>query len=532
MRKSLLLLGALALIPACPGTPTISAPPPINLPVEPGEVLIVDLNPQARSQLEAAMKEGIALVTYDPSGKGDALHILDCNVDGKYGFIGTTKQERLIKMDNGNDTALNVPFSALALNAKLGGDFFNKNTLDVAVDLVGIRKTTLASLTKDDLPQSSDCAQATHFIKSTTVGAFAVATTSKQDMKVNAEIWLLAANHENHNDTDMSDKEGDTNVCGHAKASDNDALDGCGAPVYARLERIRPTGTKLKPLPKPPEVDVDDEPCPTEMNGNVSVQRVRSVRKDAQGKFYPAACTSDTKQLHVCLMGDRVDCEAQCNVGEPNSCGKLGYMWQYGINVAKSPSAAHPLYDKACTGGAQFGCAGLGVLLAQNGDYSGARDYFVTACDAGNARGCQSLGALFFNGQGVDKDVPHAMELFKRACAGGAAEACADAGAAIASNTGTNADYALAAAFLKQGCDGNVPEACGMLGAMYVKGYGSLGQDQQQGLVFLDRGCNLGNKDACTMAGNVRTGKDPDQGTSSAPPASSSTPAPAPTGGW
>ena len=491
-------------IPSCNcGKPAAFPPLPQELPVEPGEVLVVDLKPQTRTTLEASMKTGIVFVKYDRQNQTAGLTILDCQVDGTYGFIATTKRERTIKLDSGNDTAANLPFSALAINAKLGAEFFWKNTLDIAVEMVGLRKTTLSGVSRDMLPHQGDCADATHFVKSTTIGAFAVATTAKDESKMNAEIWLLAASHENHNSTDLADKDGDTGACNRARASDAEPIDGCGAPVFAKLEKISDAGNGAAPAPAPATmaVQLDDASC--------SQGFVRLMVKDTGGAYRQGSCSSDASKTHICATGDLTDCSKQCNdYGEPESCGRLGFMWQYGVHVAASIETAAPLYEKGCSGGAQSACAGVGVIAYGKKDYATALARFQTACDAGNARGCQTLGTLYQNGEGVATDPKRAFDLFARACSGGDPNGCFDEGWTYVKDAVASSAQ-LAAPLFRQACDGGVAEGCGMLGQFLVKGAIGSAPDQTRGLVLLDRACHGGHQAACAMAVDVRAAVDP-----------------------
>ncbi|UOR88637.1 tetratricopeptide repeat protein [Helicobacter pylori] len=45
----------------------------------------------------------------------------------------------------------------------------------------------------------------------------------------------------------------------------------------------------------------------------------------------------------------------------------------------------------------------LGMLSYDKQDFSKARKYFERACGLNNGRGCNGLGALYYNGEGVEK---------------------------------------------------------------------------------------------------------------------------------
>ena len=76
--------------------------------------------------------------------------------------------------------------------------------------------------------------------------------------------------------------------------------------------------------------------------------------------------------------------------------------------------AFEPL-KKACDSDIADGCRMLGALYADGDgvekDFSKAAELFKKACDGGNMRGCNGLGVMYANGNGVGKDQQKAVEL-------------------------------------------------------------------------------------------------------------------------
>ncbi|GAA6873265.1 hypothetical protein HpHNI6_12680 [Helicobacter pylori] len=66
----------------------------------------------------------------------------------------------------------------------------------------------------------------------------------------------------------------------------------------------------------------------------------------------------------------------------------------------------------------------LGMLSYDKQDFSKARKYFEKACDLNNGRGCKNLGVLYYNGQGVEKDLTKATYFYSKACKLGYKKAC------------------------------------------------------------------------------------------------------------
>src|SRR5215213_7364447 len=68
--------------------------------------LIVDWNPEERGDLEVAMKQGVAVVHYDCK----SVKLLpDCHVEGGYSFLGITKKEQVISIENADQAQANLP---------------------------------------------------------------------------------------------------------------------------------------------------------------------------------------------------------------------------------------------------------------------------------------------------------------------------------------------------------------------------------------------------------------------------------------
>ena len=65
-----------------------------------------------------------------------------------------------------------------------------------------------------------------------------------------------------------------------------------------------------------------------------------------------------------------------------------------------------------------------GRAFYNNKEYDKAFESFKKACDSDIADGCRMLGALYANGNGVEKDFGKAAELLKKACDGGEMHGC------------------------------------------------------------------------------------------------------------
>jgi TPR repeat protein len=167
-------------------------------------------------------------------------------------------------------------------------------------------------------------------------------------------------------------------------------------------------------------------------------------------------------------------------------------------------SQAAQLFQKACDGGERKGCNTLG-LMYYNGeglpkDLNRAKDLYKRACDAGGSGGCLNLGLLYFRGEDLPKDLDRAAALFKRACDAGGAPGCNNLGLMYHDGEGVAKDLSRAADLYKRACDAGGSAGCTNLGAMYVRGE-NVPQDPVRAADLFKRGCDQGNAAGCNHLG-------------------------------
>jgi TPR repeat protein len=167
-------------------------------------------------------------------------------------------------------------------------------------------------------------------------------------------------------------------------------------------------------------------------------------------------------------------------------------------------SQAAQLFQKACDGGERKGCNTLG-LMYYNGegvpkDLNRAKDLYKRACDAGGSGGCLNLGLLYFRGEDLPKDLNRAAALFKRACDAGGAPGCNNLGLMYHDGEGVAKDLSRAADLYKRACDAGGSAGCTNLGVMYVRGE-NVPQDPGRAAGLFQRGCDQGNAAGCNHLG-------------------------------
>ena len=475
--------------------------------------LIVDWKQEQRADLEVAMRKGVAVVHYDCN----SFKILtDCHPPGKYEFVGVTKKEQIISLTSADEAKANLPFSG----GSIGGGISTGTSLDIALEMIGKQSSPNAIFLRDELPPppANVCDGATHIVRSATVGAFAMKTGTAGQVKTAASLFGVGADASSASSKSVANKDGDTESCNGADPDAPTPPKGCRAALRIQLLPIvdgakqpdsvakqtkEETGKKndKPPEPKPPA----DISCP---EGLVA----------SQGK-----CTVATANVaHECKYGDAKDCDAQCNAGDLASCAKLGFMHSDMEGHARyDETKALALFQKACSGGNDAGCSGLGGAY-EDGEgvpenVVKAAQLYLQSCRGGYADACDNLGDLFDRGAGVPNDRQKGFALHVRACNMASSQACTTLGEMYEKGKDVPKNLATAIGYYGMACDAGEAANCGDLGDRYMTGEGGFQIDKPMGTRFYLRACNLGYSSSCgELAKAYETGsgvaKDPRQG--------------------
>jgi TPR repeat protein len=424
-----------------------------------GKPLIVDLKGEERGDFETAMKEGITVVAYDC----DKLKLVDgCSVAGSYGFLGFSPKEELVRLENGDELKANLPVSAGIISAKLSAEMERGMTLDIAMMMIGKRRTTRKSTRRSELVEdrAGACKGATHFVRGATIGAFAMDTGSRAKTRAAAELLgiphlgSVGASGGSSANRLESRRDGQVEDCKQASPDASSAPARCSALLRLELTRIDPTTEPAsaaeahRGAPALAHDDEDRDACPA---GFVT----------SAGKCAPASSSI----VHRCAPNDVKDCEEQCAKGDAASCGRFGAILSLGKGVSVDMPRAATFFKKACEGGWMAGCG--------------------------------SLGALQVFGDGVPKSPELGLPLLQKACDAGAAPFCSFVGIQYTIGRHVPKDSAKAIPFLKRGCDGGVADSCVFLGDAYLHGDGGLARDLVKGAQMERRACEGGHGLGC-----------------------------------
>lgn len=239
--------------------------------------------------------------------------------------------------------------------------------------------------------------------------------------------------------------------------------------------------------------------------------------------------------------------ETRCEGGDAAACAAIAESFFYGRDGRALDRARSLEYSKrACDGGAAQGCTLLG-LHHQDGlgtawDPAAAIAAYTRGCAAGNGTSCYNLGSMYSGGHGVVADARRAEALiaeaqvkWKAACDGSEPRWCTNAAFGLGKDqaaerlrlnqracdhgvlvgcTGvargrreTGAiDAAAELAELEALCQRDEPSACSFAAAIRIAGPAEL-RDEVKGVAAANRGCDLGDGDACMVGAEHSAGK-------------------------
>jgi uncharacterized protein len=426
------------------------------------EPLVVDWKPEQRRELELAMKDGVAVVAY--SCKGIRL-MNECKLEGKYGYIGMMPKEQVLQLKSSDELVANLPLTG----SKVGAGLDLGSSLKVTMIMVGKRRSTWSGPTSADL--KGECAGATHYVRGSTVGAFALVASTQGAPSAGKQI---------------KNRSGDPAECEKASPDADSPAAQCGAPLRLVLAPIFPQAAGEAEVRSPTSAEVPAA-CPAGF--------VESGGKCTK----PEAVTA-----FQCRAGDADGCKQQCDSGHAGSCRELAELLARGLAPAKAAAPARKACDageaRGCTVLAELNRSGTGVIK----DDGAANELFATACAGGDGAGCTALGKSVASG-----DAARALSLFEKGCAGGDVAGCAAAGAEHLGSgaPGAKRDAVKARDALARACDGGDGPSCASLGVLYDAGDAQLPKQPTMAEMLLRRGCMHGSFEACTGLGMALASK-------------------------
>jgi len=491
---------------ACTGEPKYAKP------------LIVDLDPDTRVDLEAAMKKGLIVVSYDCA----SLRVLTgCKLpDAAYEYAGVSRKEQVVQIKNADDLSVNLPLSS----AKLSGELKSGRTVDLALVLVGRSSTTVGKVDRDDLVGS--CDGATHYVQNATLGAFSMQTGSIGKVAAVAEMFDRGGSASSASERKAMNSDGSLDECRTSNPDAETPPGECRAPL--RVELV-PIVAQIEAAKKSDKKDGDKK------DEKKEAEAVQNPCPPGYA-FIEGLCTKAVEKAYVCNPKDEGECKAQCDKGSGESCYNYGRLIArkqgsdaaasyykkacdaevadgcglYGWHIAPDTDApdvqtksraAIGVLVKACQMGSAIGCEYAGDILTEP-DYkvldekAGAKAY-DRGCSLGRGMTCWSLAQMHFKGKGVEQDTNKGISLLNKACQSGNADECNDL-AIVFTKGQYNAPKNLEIAFRanKRACELDV-DYC----IEAVKTAASMDR-KKEAFDFAVKSCNGQDWEGCTLLGN------------------------------
>ena len=435
--------------------------------VERHDLLVIDWTPEARGDLEVAMKEGLAVVSYDCK----SVKLVHCTPEGSYGFIGTTRRDKKLEMNTADEIGANLPTGGLTWLTELGAKVGRESALAAQLVMVGKRSFAAKRVGPEAL---AGCSGATHYVRAAWLGAFAVAAGSKAEIGATATLFAKGAKAESKSSTKITAQDGEVEACAKSTPDAKAPPDQCGAIIRVELE---PVGA---PALEGAAADL-------------------VVAKCAQGFAMSDGKCVRLDKPHQCKPGDAKDCTSQCDAGDAASCATLAVMHREGAGVAKDLAKAAELGKRACDKDVMVGCrvvAGATLDGGKKKERAAALELLVRACNAGDGAGCVELGVARL---GDPKTAGDSQYAFRRACyGGGEIEGCVWLGTLYSEGKGgLTANPKLAVPFFEKGCKGGSAKACDALGDLLAKGGKGVPKDAVRAKALFAKACEGGHEPAC-----------------------------------
>jgi uncharacterized protein len=197
---------------------------------------------------------------------------------------------------------------------------------------------------------------------------------------------------------------------------------------------------------------------------------------------------------------------AACEKGHAYGCALAGYHHQDGLGTEWSPDRAVAAYEKACAGGSGVGCYNLATMYSgghgvtadharADGYKAKARAAWEAACRGSEPRWCTNL-AFLLREEDAKGNRARCLELDQRACDHHVAIGCTEA-VRDRSDLGQLSEAAMRRE-LERLCGDGEPSACTLVGTTVIAGGPA---DARRGLELVVRGCEIGDKQGCWLAG-------------------------------
>ena len=344
-------------------------------------VFVVDLPPETRSDLELAVSSGsLAVAKFDCK---EIKILKTCKAAGEYQFRGTSAKERVLSLESADEIRAALPLGGAGIAATFEAEASAGTKFDLGMVLAGQMVGSSSSFMSAEL--TGNCAGATHVISTAKMGAFAMGTSAKAEMRTAAEVFGAGASAGSASSKLTKARDGSIKACEAAEAGGEKPPKGCDALIALEVTRLT--------------ADLADTDA------------------DGLGLGDLLATLNDLK------CDDAAACEAGCNAGKGRSCAELGVSLISGLGMEKNVPRGRALLKKSCELSDVKGCSAFAEILASAGDKftDEAIAAAEKACNVGNdGYACNTLGNLWER----KGDAAKAEKYKSKACVNGVEFAC------------------------------------------------------------------------------------------------------------
>ena len=191
-----------------------------------------------------------------------------------------------------------------------------------------------------------------------------------------------------------------------------------------------------------------------------------------------------------------------CELDDAAACMWLAEAYRTGEGMRLDAKEAVALYERACGLGNGVACRSVGDLhtmesvAGTDGRTGGA--WYVKGCELGDPQSCTAAALWIERGDGGTPDLAKSLAFFEKACQGGHRRGCTMLGDRYQRGSdGAPKDPIVAYEWYRTGCTTPFdPEACRVYGEAQIKGR-SVPKDVEAGLSNLDRACYMNDVEGC-----------------------------------
>ena len=199
----------------------------------------------------------------------------------------------------------------------------------------------------------------------------------------------------------------------------------------------------------------------------------RSLNRQCQSGDFMACAQLGSKYLGKGqLVEGEANLQTACDKEVVAACQVLGKFLagETYFHEAEELERVAPLFRKACDYGYAESCRDLGMIYRvvalrkpreeRDAELKKSFELFHAGCDKLNYESCRMVAAVYYDGDGVERDRDLAIQFYDQSCAGGNAASCHFLGTAYSHGLHVEIDLVKGLALTLKGCELGERAAC------------------------------------------------------------------------